>query len=89
MQATWKRNGTAPEGGVLLAENRGWSLYLLADAVQGWQQIKLVSKTERHSANFKMSWSRDESRLANCSTAKRLDSEMPEVYDWVVAELRR
>lgn len=82
------RNGTLPASGELIAENRGWLLYRISGTGNGWIKVKLVSKVARQRANFTLAWHTEQAALARCNEAVALDVSMPEVFDWVVVELR-
>ena len=77
-------NGNPPEVGELVAESRGYRLFVIS-ASGDWQQLKLVSKLPAAKANFWLAWNGQ--RQAMGKDAVILNAHYPDVFDWVNQEM--
>lgn len=80
--------GNKPEHGTVVAETQSWWLFKRPGNGGKWLRLKLVSKVQRERANYALAWSEVDGRLAVSKDSEALKDSMPEMYDWVVGQMR-
>jgi hypothetical protein len=71
----------------IIAERPGWALYDRQRSSNGWRSLKLVAFERRHKGSWYFGFNGE--RLSRSTDADLLAEHEPEIYQWVLDELRR